>query len=291
MCQQSSVRQSGAGLVRALEIAALTLQLLVNLSNNSTTFCARFVECKGLDIVSKSIAFISQRLEVPGSAAEHGTAEFSPRRKALANDVSDLRYDILLITSALLTNVVDSDPSSTLYFSHVLQSPQCKLVVQCFPECVCSGRLPLSVLLTRSFLACHSAGGAADAAVAAGYLSVLLGVLVREKTDGRKSILQLLPGQSTALLIAHIESFIQVSDEVNRRFAGLLGGLAHLPQSNSQVAASRHLNPRMLQIHGADEGCNANALAIPRASASCSVAPSKISASLRTVIESLSGLQ
>ncbi|KAJ2424274.1 hypothetical protein GGF41_002834, partial [Coemansia sp. RSA 2531] len=224
MCQQASAQLQGTALVRALETAALTLQLLVNLSNSSTVFCARFVACKGLDIVSKSIAFVSQKLDQPASGIEHGASEFSPRRKALVDNASDLRYDILLVTSALLTNVVDSDPSSALYFSHVLQSPQCALSNLCFPECVCKGRLPLAVLLTRAFLACHSACAIADAAVAAGYLSVLLGLLIREKTTGRDSILRLLPDKSTAVLIKHIEDFIRVSDAVNQRFAGLFGG-------------------------------------------------------------------
>ncbi|KAJ2346012.1 hypothetical protein GGH92_003793 [Coemansia sp. RSA 2673] len=291
MCQQASAQLQGAALVRALEIAALTLQLLVNLSNSSTVFCARFVACKGLDIVSKSIAFVSQKLDQPASGIEHGASEFSPRRKALVDNASDLRYDILLVTSALLTNVVDSDPSSALYFSHVLQSPQCALSNLCFPECVCKGRLPLAVLLTRAFLACHSACAIADAAVAAGYLSVLLGLLIREKTTGRDSILRLLPDKSTAVLIKHIEDFIRVSDAVNQRFAGLFGGLAFMSQSKAAPIAIAHQESRQpLLTNGAHRGSNVTTSIAARVPSKGPATQSKIAASLRAVIDMLGNI-
>ncbi|KAJ2862130.1 hypothetical protein GGH94_004456 [Coemansia aciculifera] len=288
MCQQASTQLQGAALVRALEIAALTLQLLVNLSNSSTVFCARFIARQGLDVVSKSIAFVSQKLDQPASSIEHGTSEFSPRRKALVDNASDLRYDILLVTSALLTNVVDSDPSSALYFSHVLQSPQCALSSRCFPECACKGRLPLAVLLTRAFLACHSACAIADAAVAAGYLSVLLGLLVREKTTGRESILRLLPGQSTTVLIKHIEDFIRVSDAVNQRFAGLFGGLAFMSQS--KAAPTLHESRRPLLTNGDHQGSNDTTSIAARAPNKEPATQSKIAASLRGVIDMLGNI-
>ncbi|KAJ2453203.1 hypothetical protein GGF42_003859 [Coemansia sp. RSA 2424] len=290
MCQQASAQQQGAALVRALEIAALTLQLLVNLSNSSTVFCARFIACKGLDVVSKSIAFVSQKLDKSASSIGHSTSEFSPRRKELVDNVSDLRYDILLVTSALLTNVVDSDPSSALYFSHVLQSPQCALDSRCFPECACKGRLPLAVLLTRAFLACHSASAVTDAAVAAGYLSVLLGLLVREKTAGRESILRLLPDQSTAALIAHIEGFIRVSDAVNQRFAGLFGGLAFMSQATSTpiVSLLQH-GHRPLLTQGAHQAASDTRI-VAGAPGKGPATQSKIAASLRAVIDMLGSI-
>ncbi|KAJ2871919.1 hypothetical protein GGH93_004426 [Coemansia aciculifera] len=288
MCQQASTQLQGAALVRALEIAALTLQLLVNLSNSSTVFCAHFIARQGFDVVSKSIAFVSQKLDQPASSIEHGTSEFSPRRKALVDNASDLRYDILLVTSALLTNVVDSDPSSALYFSHILQSPQCALSSRCFPECACKGRLPLAVLLTRAFLACHSACAIADAAVAAGYLSVLLGLLVREKTTGRESILRLLPGQSTTVLIKHIEDFIRVSDAVNQRFAGLFGGLAFMSQS--KAAPTLHESRRPLLTNGDHQGSNDTTSIAARAPNKEPATQSKIAASLRGVIDMLGNI-
>ncbi|KAJ2801654.1 hypothetical protein H4S07_004878 [Coemansia furcata] len=291
MCQQASTQLQGAALVRALEIAALTLQLLVNLSNSSTVFCARFVACKGLDIVSKSIAFVSQKLSQPTSNTDHGTSEFSPRRKALVDNASDLRYDILLVTSALLTNVVDSDPSSALYFSHILQSPQCTLNGRCFPECVCKGRLTLSVLLTRAFLACHSACAIADAAVAAGYLSVLLGLLVREKTAGRESILRLLPGQSTAVLIRYIEDFIRVSDAVNQRFSGLFGGLSFMSQSQATPVANALQNSHQLLLaNGTYRGSSDTTLTAARVPSKGPATQSKTAASLRAVIDMLGNI-
>ncbi|KAJ2735980.1 hypothetical protein IW152_001103 [Coemansia sp. BCRC 34962] len=288
MCQQASTQLQGASLVRALEIAALALQLLVNLSNSSTVFCARFIACRGLEVVSKSIAFVSQKLGQPSSSIEHGMSEFSPQRKTLVDNASDLRYDILLVTSALLTNVVDSDPSSALYFNHVLQSSQCALSSKCFPECVCKGRLPLSVLLTRAFLACHSACAIADAAVAAGYLSVLLGLLVREETAGRESILRLLPDRSTAVLIRHIEDFIRVSDAVNQRFAGLFGGLAFMSQGKDAPTASTcQESRRPMLTSGAHKGSIDMARTVARAPSKGPATQSKIAASLRAVIDML----
>ncbi|KAJ2332863.1 hypothetical protein GGI00_002599, partial [Coemansia sp. RSA 2681] len=256
MCQQASAQQQGAALVRALEIAVLTLQLLVNLSNSSTVFCARFIACKGLDVVSKSIAFVSQKLDKSASSIGHSTSEFSPRRKELVDNVSDLRYDILLVTSALLTNVVDSDPSSALYFSHVLQSPH----------------------------------AVTDAAVAAGYLSVLLGLLVREKTAGRESILRLLPDQSTAALIAHIEGFIRVSDAVNQRFAGLFGGLAFMSQATSTpIASLLQDGHRLLLTQGAHQAASDTRI-VAGAPGKGPATQSKIAASLRAVIDMLGSI-
>ncbi|KAJ2414441.1 hypothetical protein GGI10_002383 [Coemansia sp. RSA 2530] len=290
-CQQASTQLQGASLVRALETAALALQLLVNLSNSSTVFCARFIACQGLEVVSKSIAFVSQKLGQPSSSIEHGASEFSPQRKALVDNASDLRYDILLVTSALLTNAVDSDPSSALYFNHVLQSPQCALSNKCFPECVCKGRLPLSVLLTRAFLACHSACAIADAAIAAGYLSVLLGLLVREETSGRESILRLLPDRSTAVLIRHIEDFISVSDAVNQRFAGLFGGLAFMSQSkDAPIASTRQESRRPMLTNGAHKDSTDTVRAVARAPSKGPAPQSKIAASLRAVIDMLGSI-
>ncbi|KAJ2888793.1 hypothetical protein IWW38_004879, partial [Coemansia aciculifera] len=226
-----------------------------------------------------SIAFVSQKLDKSAASIGRSTSGFSPRRKELADNASDLRYDILLVTSALLTNIVDSDPSSVLYFNHVLQSPQCALDSKCFPECGCKGCLSLTVLLTRAFLACHAARAVTDAKVAAGYLSVLLGLLVREKSAERESILKLMPDQSTAVLIAHIEDFIQVSDAVNQRFAGLFGGPAFTSQHDQQP----------LRVQDARHAIG-DALVAVRAPSKGSVTQSKIATSLRTVVDMLSGI-
>ncbi|KAJ1894792.1 hypothetical protein LPJ66_004974 [Kickxella alabastrina] len=288
VCQQSSARLQGARLIRALETAALTLQLLVNLSNSSTVFCARFIAEQGLDVVSKSIALVSQKISSPDvmlSARQQKTCDFSPRRKALLDEAGDLRYDILLITSAMLTNLVESDPSAALYFGHVLQSPRCALSDRCFPECTCADRKPLTILLTQAFLACHSsAGNSADAAIAAGYISVLLGFLMRERTaGGRELILKQLPGRDTSLVVSHIKQFICVSDSVNQRFGGLIGGLAMVARNYSQQCT-------MIDDNAGDSGGN-NSMKLSAAAAlrrgGTSTNKSAMATSLQSIIDSL----
>ncbi|KAJ1897885.1 hypothetical protein LPJ66_003091 [Kickxella alabastrina] len=288
VCQQSSARLQGARLIRALETAALTLQLLVNLSNSSTVFSARFIAEQGLDVVSKSIALVSQKISSPDvmlSAHQQKTCDFSPRRKALLDEAGDLRYDILLITSAMLTNLVESDPSAALYFGHVLQSPRCALSDRCFPECTCADRKPLTILLTQAFLACHSsAGNSADAAIAAGYISVLLGFLMRERTaGGRELILKQLPGRDTSLVVSHIQQFICVSDSVNQRFGGLIGGLAMAARNYSQ----QHT---MIADNVGDSGGN-NSMKLSAAAAlrrgGTSTNKSAMATSLQSIIDSL----
>ncbi|KAJ2726513.1 hypothetical protein GGI07_000455 [Coemansia sp. Benny D115] len=235
MCQQTCAKLYGAQLVRALEIAALTLQLLVNLSNSSTVFCSQFVANKGLEVVSKSIVLVSQQIRPPNQQSSATRAldasDFSPRRKVLLDEASDLRYDVLLTTSALLTNLVESDSSSVVYFGHTYQSPRCLLEKSCFPECICNDRKPLTTLLTHAFLACCSSSDSSDdAAVAAGYISVLLGFLMRADTTGRTAILKQLPGCNASLVVDHIQKFIRISESVNQRFGGLIGGLAMAAQ-------------------------------------------------------------
>ncbi|KAJ1846712.1 hypothetical protein LPJ70_001901, partial [Coemansia sp. RSA 2708] len=67
-----------------------------------------------------NVAIVSQKLALPRKPGA-GNVDFSPARKTLADEVGDLRYDILLVTSALLTNIVDSDPSCVLHIGHVRQ--------------------------------------------------------------------------------------------------------------------------------------------------------------------------
>lgn len=236
-CYLASATISGFGepLINALETATLTLQLLVNLSNSSTLFCAKFRECDGLSIAAKSVAIAAQQMDA--SPQHKGVANhYSPKRKALLSadenkeDIGDLHYDILLTTSALLTNVVDSDPSSALFFDHIQQSPRCTLTRQCFPDCSCIGCLSLTNLLIQAFLSCQKATPAdnCDAAIAAGYLAVLLGVLLRQRRSScRDKILALLPKRDgKSLLIQHIQQLATLSEAVTRRFGNLFGGLS-----------------------------------------------------------------
>ncbi|KAJ1724724.1 hypothetical protein LPJ53_001007 [Coemansia erecta] len=291
-CQQAASSLNGVQLIRALETAALTLQLLVNLSNSSTMFSSRFVAERGLHVVSRSIALVSQRMQqdASSSSGSASSSDFSPRRQALLQDAGDLRYDILLITSALLTNLVESDASATLYFNHVLQSPRCALGSRCIPECICSDRTSLTTLLSQAFMACHGAGSSPDAAVAAGYIAVLLGFIMRNKTPSREAVLKRLPRRDTSIVITHIQQFIQVSDSVNQRFGGLIGGLAMAAQTHQTTAGIAGT------IRETDSGRNAgNMLAVSSVSRSTAgglVAKpaSKIATSLQTIIDTLSAL-
>ncbi|KAJ1769914.1 hypothetical protein IW140_001903 [Coemansia sp. RSA 1813] len=249
VCQQTCARTTNLSLNQVLETLALDLQLLVNLSYGSTAFCSRFFASEGLAIVAKSIALMSRGLDsIPDkhSLAEHNSKVFAPRRKAqLAEDENSLKYDVLLISCALLINVVESDPSSTVYFGHVLQSPRCQLEGKCFPVCACTDKMPLVALITGAFLGrCLEEESNMDASVTAGYLAVLLGFLMRDSGPIRQAILNQLPGKSTSTLLEHIRKFVQISSTVNQNVAsGLLNTLGvasvdtlpncHLQQQNS----------------------------------------------------------
>ncbi|KAJ1647435.1 hypothetical protein LPJ64_001211 [Coemansia asiatica] len=309
MCQEESTGLHGDCLIRALETAVLTLQLLVNLSNSSTVFSSKFVAERGLNVVSKSIALMAQRIKPDSFTPRNSMAsDFSPRRKALLDDANDLRYDILLITSALLTNLVESDSSTALYFNHVMQSPRCLLNKQCFPECTCSDRVSLNALLGQAFSACHAAGESSpDAVIAAGYISVLLGFLMHGKTPSREAILKSIPGRDASVVIAHIEKFIEISDTVNQRFGGMIGGLAKAaqnPQDSLHYIAYQGISD-IEDIEDNDNdndkdcafGLNSKKLAlstsIMSAQTNCkkiSKKPSQMASSLRSIIASLAEL-
>ncbi|KAJ2238222.1 hypothetical protein IWW45_000231 [Coemansia sp. RSA 485] len=289
MCQEESTGLHGAHLIRALETAALTLQLLVNLSNSSTVFSSKFVAERGLNVVSKSIALMAQKIKSDHCSSRNPmpVSNFSPRRKALLDDANDLRYDILLITSALLTNLVESDPSTALYFNHVMQSPRCLLNKQCFPECTCPDRISLNVLLSQAFSACHAVGSRSpDAVVAAGYISVLLGFLMRGKTATRDTILKNIPGGDTLVVVAHIEKFIELSDSVNQRFGGLIGGLARAAKTSKDemhIAYQDIDNGDYASISGG----KVLALSSTAVGTSKLTKPSKMAISLRSIIDAL----
>ncbi|KAI8325333.1 hypothetical protein GQ54DRAFT_308500 [Martensiomyces pterosporus] len=293
ICQQASVVAQGPQLVRALETAVLVLQLLVNLSNSNPGCCARFIACKGLDVVVKSIVFVSQNMQ--SLQLSRAAAGLSPRSKAIAGDASDLRYDILLITSALLTNIVEADPSSAAHFDFVLQSPECALSKRCFPECICAARISLVALLAQMFSACHAAPSNADAAIAAGYLSVLLGFLMCKRSASRDTILKHLPGQQASVVVSHIEQFIQVSDSVSKRFGNLLGGLGKAPGFSLGHPASHNAIPRSNTLLGGSTSTSSNAIAAPkaafltRAHTSGSADRSGVGRSLQSIIDTLNG--
>ncbi|KAJ2455225.1 hypothetical protein EV183_000960 [Coemansia sp. RSA 2336] len=203
-----------------LDMVVLVLQLLVNLANSSTIFSARFIACDGLDVVAKNVAIVSQRLALPATLS----ATTSSSQKALAKEVSDLHYDVLLVTSALLTNIVDSDSSCVVHIGYVTQYQQCRLTKSCFPKCLCKQRVPLVELLAQAFVSCHMASSSADANVAAGYLAVLLGFLLREPGNGhcRQMVQKHLPQHNVDIIVEHIQKFMHISDTISKRFAGLL---------------------------------------------------------------------
>ncbi|KAJ1743783.1 hypothetical protein LPJ78_001143 [Coemansia sp. RSA 989] len=215
-CQQDIVGTERKQTVKVfLDMVVLVLQLLVNLANNSTTFSARFIACDGLDVVAKNVAIVSQRLALSCSTNSSQTA--------LAKEVSDLHYDVLLVTSALLTNIVDSDSSCVVHISYVTQYQQCRLAKNCFPKCLCKQRVPLVELLTKAFVSCHVASSNADANIAAGYLAVLLGFLMREPEHDycRQMVQKHLPQRNVDIIVEHIQKFMHISDTVSKRFAGL----------------------------------------------------------------------
>ncbi|KAJ2661914.1 hypothetical protein IWW48_002145 [Coemansia sp. RSA 1200] len=231
-CQQSWVMVVDMPLDQVLEILALGLQLLVNLSYGSTVFCSRFFAYQGLETVAKSIALIS--FEPNSGSGKHSQSvrrlgSFVPGSRAshAEDTISSLKYDVLLISCALLINVMESDPSSTAYFSHVYQSPRCQLAVKCFPACVCAEKVPLVVLVVGAFLArCLEEDANVDTTVSAGYLAVLLGFLVRDPGPTRQTVLGQLPGRNTSILLKHIQKFVDISSTVNQNIAnGLLSSL------------------------------------------------------------------
>ncbi|KAJ1942765.1 hypothetical protein FBU59_003102 [Linderina macrospora] len=231
-CQRASVGLRGQALERALETAVLVLQVLVNLSHGSTEFCSQFIRLRGLEAVARSVVFVSHSM-AGGTAA---AAAAAPK------DVGDLCYDTLLIASALLTNIVDADSSAATHFGFVFQNPHCLLAAQCYPECVCANRSSLVALLARAFAVCHAMAGTADsshsdAAVAAGYLAVLLGFLMRDNPGGHRAILQYLPQKSVAPVVARIGAFVRLSDSVASRFGKLLGGLGTAAFGLSEVGS------------------------------------------------------
>ncbi|PIA18105.1 hypothetical protein COEREDRAFT_6841 [Coemansia reversa NRRL 1564] len=228
-------------LISSLETLVLVLQLLVNLSNSNTGFCARFIACDGLDIVAKNVTIASQQL-APKFSSSGASTDFSPSRKSLANEAGDLRYDTLLVTSALLTNIVDSDSSCIVSISRVFQNPQCRLNKRCFSKCQCATRISLITLLTKAFVVCHTAQSSADATVAAGYLSVLLGFLMSDpEYSYHEEIVELLPEHNASSVISHIKQFIQMSETIGKKFSGLLGGRNHtnnkIPRDEAIVAS------------------------------------------------------
>ncbi|KAJ1903167.1 hypothetical protein LPJ81_003199 [Coemansia sp. IMI 209127] len=215
-----------------LETLALGLQLLVNLSYGSTLFCSRFFADDGLATVAKSIALMSRGLATTydkHSRSVHDHKAYMPpgRSAQLAEDANSLKYDVLLISCALLINVVESDPSSTVYFAHVLQSPRCQLAGKCFPACSCIDKIPLVALITGAFLArCSEEESNIDASVTAGYLSVLLGFLMRDPGPVRQAVLEQLPRKTTSILLEHIRKFVHISSTVNQKVAsGLMSSL------------------------------------------------------------------
>ncbi|KAJ1948222.1 hypothetical protein EC988_005262, partial [Linderina pennispora] len=232
-CQQSSVRLRGQSLVKALETAVLVLQLLVNLSNSSTEFCSQFIRQNGLEAVSKSIMFVSRMmadgmLQTESSSSNPASTGAANSSSTTAKDLGDLWYDTLLIAAALLTNIVDADSSAATHFNYVFQNPHCPLDSRCYPECACASRTSLVGLLARAFAVCHAMAAPADssqpdALVAAGYLAVLLGFLMRDSPGSHRAILQHLPGQSAAAVVSRIEGFIRLTDSINERFGKLLG--------------------------------------------------------------------
>ncbi|KAJ2391238.1 hypothetical protein H4S02_001435 [Coemansia sp. RSA 2611] len=275
--QDASGLNLNASSVCALETVVLALQLLVNLANSSTKFSAQFVACDGLDIAAKNVAIVSQKLALPRKPGA-GNVDFSPARKTLADEVGDLRYDILLVTSALLTNIVDSDPSCVLHIGHVRQDQQCRLAKRCFPRCLCESRLSLVVLLAKAFVSCHMNQVSADAAIAAGYLAVLLGFLMREPQSACRELIQKhLPRRDVAVVVEHIQKFMHVSDAVGKRFGGLLSGIGS-PRK-----------PRKAQHSIADSSmlmAGVETVAIPAPSLR-SAASSTVNATLHSIISSL----
>ncbi|KAJ1733989.1 hypothetical protein LPJ61_001298 [Coemansia biformis] len=289
MSQQAAVQQQAATETAvptaALEAAVLVLQLLVNLSNGSTEFCSRFVACDGFGIVAKNIVVVSQAHAAWPSSPGTSGAALSPRRRKLAEEAGDLRYDMLLVTSALLTNIVHADPSCMVHISRVRQSPLCRLNKRCFPECCCAGRTPLVALLARAFMSCHSAAGSAEASIAAGYLAVLLGFLLRESDHtSSEAIREQLPRRDVAVIATHIERFIHISGAVNRRFAGLLGGTQFADSAIQHDLSRLALPAGARRRHSASEN---GAVGMPMSS-STSGAASAMATTLRAIIDTLS---
>ncbi|KAJ2859884.1 hypothetical protein GGI22_002861, partial [Coemansia erecta] len=82
--------------------------------------------CQQTSTIAKSIALMSRGLATTynkHSRSVHRHKTYTPPGLCaqLAEDANSLKYDVLLISCALLVNVVESDPSSTVYFAHVLQ--------------------------------------------------------------------------------------------------------------------------------------------------------------------------
>ncbi|KAJ2769209.1 hypothetical protein IWQ57_003202 [Coemansia nantahalensis] len=284
--QRETAQRETAAVVptAALEMAVLVLQLLVNLSNGSTEFCSRFVACDGFGVVAKNIVVVAQAHAAWPAPTEASGEALSPRRRKLADEASDLRYDVLLVTSALLTNVVHADPSSVVHIARVRQSPLCRMDRRCFPECRCTQRAPLVALLARAFVSCQAAATAsAEASVAAGYLAVLLGFLMQDRSCC-EAVRDSLPGRDVALVAHHIGNFIRISGTVDSHVAGLLGGAQFA--GRAIALDCRPPAPPAAGLQNSGGVLAARTIGVAAAGCASTAAPA-MAATLRAIIDSL----
>ncbi|KAJ1679923.1 hypothetical protein EV182_001046 [Spiromyces aspiralis] len=248
LCQQneSGLVEDCAARHRVLEDIALVLRLLINLSNDSEQCGKRIVECQGMDIVCRNVVVgltspsgssssnvCSNSEGVVGeedpplspSDAEHDDKE----EGGTAASIKSLQLDILLLTVALLTNVVEVGPSNANELHAVEFNATCARSARCFPRCACSHRDPAVSVLIQAFCVLTNnkrrvgmwqsgrRGGPQNDSILETHLAILIGRLMDSSQQSRRRIASQMPEASARALGEMLESFALFSTFVKRR--------------------------------------------------------------------------
>ena len=111
---------------------------MIKLSNETRECCQRLVSCLGLDIICRNVVF--------------GSIEEDRKTSSTNGDGFNLlQFETLLLTVALLINIVEVDTNHADMMRSVKFSPNCLRINNCFPKCACKHKVPAINLLIQSF--------------------------------------------------------------------------------------------------------------------------------------------
>ncbi|CAH1764049.1 5583_t:CDS:10 [Entrophospora sp. SA101] len=166
-CHVEAFNINSQVLSSAMECLLGSLRVLINLTNDNQSCCQYIGGFDGISILMRLAIINSEKLVD--------------------------NFDVLLLSIGLLINLVEMDPNNQNVFSKVEQNPQCSGSYKCLRTCKCFSReSALTCLVNLYNYQIHKGEEETDSNIAAAYMAILLGLLIKDNKNNQLLIIDIL---------------------------------------------------------------------------------------------------
>ncbi|KAG9284298.1 hypothetical protein G9A89_002108 [Geosiphon pyriformis] len=188
--QFEACRENAEDPSMVMECLLACLRVLINLTNDNQACCLE-VGCLGGMVILMRLATLDQ---LPSERSAHSDIKPPSKDNGETSENGEaLKFDVLLLSIGLLTNLVEMESTNQDEFRKVEQYSRCPGTRRCLRKCTCPKRKSaVSCLVSLYNHQIEKGHDQTDCNIVAAYMAILMGLLIKDNEPNQKLILDIL---------------------------------------------------------------------------------------------------